>query len=778
MRAPRYALSTDRQALLDGVPLEPFELALLCLVRLTPDGATESDLLLRLTPDATPADGRRRIQAGLAGINRAAGTELVLDTGGRFTTAAGLVDCDVTVGSSPTGGDPGFLAEFALADSPEFTEWVAATRLLVRRTAATRRPERRRILAGAAILTLAAVLVMALRTPAPPRGFNPGDPVVLADVDNTTGDSVFDRSLAAAAAVSLRQSAQVAILPPGRIAAALRRMLVPPDRPLTLARARELAVRENVRYVVGLSIEPAGPAYLLNGRLVEAETGVVTVESQARAETRGGTLVALDRILDDLRGRLGESRGARRGATMPLPDATTPSLEALRAYASGSYAWRTGDYGTAKELWLRAIDLDSGFAMTMGALGTFFYYHHDPIEGRRYFDEALRRESRLTPIERLEIEANYAWGRRDSAAEFRARRKLIADQPTADHWSNYGTALMRVGLHEQAIAALTHAVSLDSTEVGALVNLATSARNLSRYAEAAAYYRRAGALDSTVLTSGNIGTEYGALLIRLGRIDDATGHYRSMLTAASLQNRLLALRGLGYVMLRAGHLEQAVGFFRQANLVAEQQGATGQVSLARGRMLEGMALRLSGDSAAASRAFDQAMKATENQRDPGFLALFGMGFGRAGRRQDVERMAARVGSLRDSASPGDRLGVLVLDAERMLLRHRPDSAAMIFAEVSGPLRTMALLRRASALADAGHVDQAAKVVEPLLPDPPVQHESQVEWYWTLASIADAAAAAGDTRTAARFYGQLAAGWTTGDATSPLLVKARAYRSNQ
>ena len=207
---PRFILRTRGRPVLEGAAdpalLDPTALALLCLVLLTPAGLDEAEALLRLTPDATPADGRRRIEAAVARLNQAAGAAIVSRRDGRLVADAALLGCDVTLAALPAAGDPAFLAGFDLPESPEFGEWVAAIRPRV--VLGVPAPARRRLPVALAIAAAVVVTGLLLREPSSPPGFKAGDPVVLADLDNATGDTVFDRSLVTAVAIGLRQSSE------------------------------------------------------------------------------------------------------------------------------------------------------------------------------------------------------------------------------------------------------------------------------------------------------------------------------------------------------------------------------------------------------------------------------------------------------------------------------------------------------------------------------------------------------------------------------------------
>src|SRR5207244_1350809 len=104
-----------------------------------------------------------------------------------------------------------------------------------------------------------------------------------------------------------------------------------------------------------------------------------------------------------MRGKLGEPRRDIEERRVPLPYVTTPSLEALRSYGDAGVAWNHGNYGLARELWTRAVDLDTGFAMAYAALGQINYYNHNRELGEKYYGEALKRSSHLTEYERLRL---------------------------------------------------------------------------------------------------------------------------------------------------------------------------------------------------------------------------------------------------------------------------------------------------------------------------------------------------------------------------------------
>src|SRR6185503_15463899 len=166
---------------------------------------------------------------------------------------------------------------------------------------------------------------------------------------------------------------------------------------------------------------------------------------------------------------LGETSRDIEERRAPLPWVTTASLEALRSYAEGAAAWSKRDYQLAKDLWLRAVEIDTGFAMAYGSLGSWFYYHHNRDDGERYFAEAFKRADRLSERERLMLRERAAGyrGQHDSAIVITGL--LAARYPAVTTWYNYGTDLMTAGRDSEAIVALKTALRFDPKHVNSYI---------------------------------------------------------------------------------------------------------------------------------------------------------------------------------------------------------------------------------------------------------------------------------------------------------------------
>ena len=161
------------------------------------------------------------------------------------------------------------------------------------------------------------------------------DTIVLADFSNTTGDSVFDGTLRQGLAVQLEQSPFLSLISEERIQQVLRLMGKPADARLTPEIAREICERTASAAVLDGSIASLGSQYVLGLRAEDCRTGDVLAEEQVQAARKEDVLNALGQIASKFRTRVGESLTTVKKHDTPLAEATTPSLEALKAYSAG-----------------------------------------------------------------------------------------------------------------------------------------------------------------------------------------------------------------------------------------------------------------------------------------------------------------------------------------------------------------------------------------------------------------------------------------------------------
>jgi eukaryotic-like serine/threonine-protein kinase len=188
------------------------------------------------------------------------------------------------------------------------------------------------------------------------------DTIVLADFANATGDAVFDGTLRQGLSVQLEQSPFLSIIPDQQVQQTLQMMDQKPDAKLTSEIARELCERTSSAAVLDGSIAQIGSRYLLTLKAVNCTNGETLASTEAQASNKDHVLDALGKTASDIRGKLGESLGSVQKFDTPLAQATTPSLEALKAFSSGIKVFFNAGAPAALPFFKNAIELDPNFA--------------------------------------------------------------------------------------------------------------------------------------------------------------------------------------------------------------------------------------------------------------------------------------------------------------------------------------------------------------------------------------------------------------------------------
>jgi len=319
------------------------------------------------------------------------------------------------------------------------------------------------------------------------------DTIVLADFENTTGEPVFDGALKVALAVALEQSPFLKVFPDDRARETLRLMERSPDDRVTRSIARDIARREQLKALLAGSIASLGRNYVLSLEAINVETGDVMAREQAEADGKEQVLTSLGAMTSRLRERLGESLASIQKFDVPLPKATTPSLDALHAYSLALSEGREVPRLDAIPHLKRAIELDSTFAMAHALLSGVYTNTGQsalaPAFSRRAFD--LR--DRVSERERFFI----AWRYYRDAIQDWERALELARSWTATYpreafaFNSLGSAFLRLGQFEQSVKPFQEAIRLDPKFIPAYSNLAASLLALNRFDEARAMLRQA-----------------------------------------------------------------------------------------------------------------------------------------------------------------------------------------------------------------------------------------------------------------------------------------------
>ena len=327
------------------------------------------------------------------------------------------------------------------------------------------------------------------------------DTVVLADFDNKTGDPVFDDALKQALAVQLGQSPFLNILSERKVEETLRLMGRPTTEKISRDVARELCIRTGSKAIVLGSISNLGGQYILGLNAVGCSNGDTLAEEQEQAATKGDVLKALGTAASALRGKLGESLATVQKFDVPV-EATTPSLEALKAYSMGITTGRTKGDAEAIPFMKRAVELDPNFAMAFVGLGVEYANLGQASLAAEYAKKAYELRDRVSDRERYRISAfyfQYVTGEVEKATEAYELWAKTYPRDMVPH-TNLGTIYSALGQYDKAAAETEESQKIEPHLTG-FGNLGGIYLNLSRFDDARKILQDAQAkkLDGLVL---------------------------------------------------------------------------------------------------------------------------------------------------------------------------------------------------------------------------------------------------------------------------------------
>jgi len=425
------------------------------------------------------------------------------------------------------------------------------------------------------------------------------DTIVLADFTNTTGDTVFDDTLRQGLSVQLEQSPFLSLVSDERIRQILRLMAQPSDARLTPEIARDLCQRAESTAVLEGSIAKIGIHYLLILKAVNCASGETLASTEAQAGDKNHVLDALGEIAAGMRNKLGESLGTVQQFDMPLEQATTPSLDALKAFSMGMKALTTVGVSVATSFFKQAIQLDPNFALAYAWLGLCSNVVGEPTLGAEYTRKAYELRDRVSLSEKYLIMARF-------------NKQVTGNMQKAEQ-------ACQVWIQAYPRAAMPHTFLAGSIYP-----------NTGQYEKSVEEGREAIRLNPAFSASYSI-SMLGS--IDLDRIDQANVIYQQ-----ALERKLTN----SYFLLP---------LYEIAFLKNDAAGMTQQVKAAAGNpVVEGTLLATDAESAAffgrlknsrelSRRAEDSAERAEENETTATFIAVSALREGLFGNKEEARRSA-------------------------------------------------------------------------------------------------------------------------------------------
>ena len=458
--------------------------------------------------------------------------------------------------------------------------------------------------------------------------------MVLADFDNKTGDTVFDDALKQALAVQLGQSPFLNILSDRKAEETLHLMGRPSTERITRDVARELCIRTGSKAIVLGSISNLGSQYVIGLNTVGCSSGDTLATEQEQASAKQDVLKALSTAASSLRGKLGESLATIQKFDVPV-EATTPSLEALKAYSMGITTGRTKGDAEAIPFMKRAVELDPNFAMAYVGLGVEYANLGQASLAASYAKRAYDLRDRVSDREKYRISAfyfQYVTGEVEKATQAYELWAKTYPRDLVPH-TNLGYVYSSLGQYDKAAAETEQSQRIEPSLTG-YGNLAGIYMNLNRLDDARAVLEQAKAnkLDGLVIritwyslaflngdtaemdrqaawAAGRPGEEDAVLSIQ----SDTEAYFGRLARARDFSRRAVdaAVRADSK---ETAALWQANAALREAefgNAAAAKQQVAGALARAPGRdvkVLAAMTMARAGDPARAKAIVDQLEK--------------------------------------------------------------------------------------------------------------------------------------------------------------------------
>jgi eukaryotic-like serine/threonine-protein kinase len=633
------------------------------------------------------------------------------------------------------------------------------------------RANRRRVAAATAIVLVLAAAAGAWflrRAPA----LTDRDSLLIGAFDNTTGEPVFDETLATALEVQLEQSPFLDIVPAQRIRETLASMNRPEDERLTPAIAREVCQRLGTKAMLQGSIGRLGTHYVVSLAATDCATGRSIARAQAEAESREQVLADLGAISQSMRTSLGESLPSLQSFGVPIEQATTPSLAALKAYALGLEERRRGGELEAVPFFNQAIELDPEFASAYTMLSTVYGSVGEWRRSEHFARLANDVPRKVSERERLLI--TYQYHDRVTGDQERAAQTLGLWKAAYPRDSRPVNALAliynRMGRYNEAVNEAQEALRRSPGHPFPLSNLALAYRALGRYAEARATAEQAVALGVETTPTRRLLYQLG-----IGLGDGSAAQHLEWARNRPREFDLVSAQAQAAAF--HGRLREAVELYERAADMAVARGLRGTASGYVAHLAWTEALFA--DSHQVRERVTRIMGRMGTDADssgtvPRFRA--GAAFALAGLTNEAQTLLSSAQQrypdstfVRTVLTPATRAGIALRqsrpdDAIEALRGAVPTEAGTFAGLVPFYLRGEAYLQKGSAADAIREYEKilAHRGVDPLAPIVPLAH----------LGLARARARAGDVDGSRRAYEDLFAIWSGADSDFVPLAAAR------
>ena len=403
------------------------------------------------------------------------------------------------------------------------------------------------------------------------------DSVVIADFANTTGDPVFDGTLRQGLAVQLEQSPFLSLVSEERIQHTLRLMSQAPEARLTPEVARQICERTASSAVLEGSIASLGSQYVLGLRATNCRTGDILDQEQVQAARKEDVLSALSQIATRFRTRIGESLATLEKHDTPLAEATTSSLEALKAYSAALKVMSSTGSAAALPLFKRAIEIDPQFAMGHAWVGRMYGDIDESDLSAESTGRAWQLRDRASDREKFWITAAFYTQVTENLEKAQQTCEVWAQTYPRDaspHDILSGIIYPVIGKYEQGVEEAKKAIELDPDFAMSYYLLASNYESLDRLGEAENTLQRAS--DRKLQIPDFLILRYDIAFLR--------DHKAEMEREAALGEgksgvEVWIANKEAFALAYSGHLQEARRMSRRAVELAQQSGQRERAAL-------------------------------------------------------------------------------------------------------------------------------------------------------------------------------------------------------
>ena len=317
------------------------------------------------------------------------------------------------------------------------------------------------------------------------------DTILIADFDNKTGDEIYDGTLKQGLALELEQSPFLNLFADTRVRETLKLMNRSPDERVTAEIGREICQRQGLKALIAGSIAPLGSHYVLTLTAINSTSGDVIARAQKEAEGREQALKALSQAAIELREKLGESLNSIQKVAAQR-EATTSSLEALKAYSAGLLFHNRGKPSEAIRSYKRAVEIDPSFALAHRDLALTYSTIGQFELAQQSAEKAYALRDQSSESERLTILDGYygfVTGEIEKRIENAELRKTLYPR-NAGPFMNLSLSYLQVGQFEKVIPEASEALRLAPKSLIPYGQLGNAFTGLNRFNEAREIFER------------------------------------------------------------------------------------------------------------------------------------------------------------------------------------------------------------------------------------------------------------------------------------------------